>query len=290
MTRTKLDIFSYTDFRRFLADRIEELHEDSSKYSQRYLCRRVGLANNNYLRMIIDGKRNLTDPVARKLAKEMGLNKAESAFFFEMIRYGQSRTIEAKTEALEVMRHNRKFSTVQKLSLEHFDYMTNPLTLAIREMVNYDDFEEDPRWIGRQLTFKASSRQIREAIEKLLGLGLLQRDDSGRLKATFQHTVTGDVLGSTPLRVYHSRMLESALKAIELPPDQRYLRGLTMSVPRSAYGKIVEMYSEFVDQVRGVINEAVAPDHVYHMELALFPLARRVTPLPDDEGPEKGGK
>ena len=274
MRRTRLPIFEYTDFRRFLEDRLAELRNEDAKYSRRYICKRLELAGNNYLKLIIDGARNLTEPVARKLVSAIGLRKDEASFFLDLVRYNHAKSIEAKAEALETLKKNRRFRDIHQLQLDHLAYMVDPLTLALREMVNYPDFREDPAWIAKQLTFKASRVQIEAGLEKLIGLELIKRDDRGRLQATYLHTATGDKLGSVPLRMFHRTMLEFAQRAIELPVETRYFRGLTMSIPAELYPKIVDEYCRFVEKVRAMVDGGDDCDHVYHLETGLFPLAR----------------
>ncbi len=275
MKRTKLNIFDYTDFRQFIEDRLNELSADNAKYSRRYIVRCMGLSGNNYLKMIIDGSRNLTDDVARKLVDAIALKEDEARFFYDLVAYGQAKTTKVRTEAFENLRRNRRFKKVHSLDLDHYDYMTDTLTLALRELINYPDFQEDPTWISKQLTIKATPKAIREGFGKLIRLGLVERDVDGHLKVTMLHTATGDQLGNEPLRVYHRNMLKAAMKAQDLPADRRYYRGLTMSISKEIYGEIVDLYCEFVDKVRARINDAEEPDHVYHMELSLIPLAMR---------------
>lgn len=275
MKRTKLNIFDYTDFRQFIEDRLNELSNDNAKYSRRYIVRRMGLSGNNYLKMIIDGSRNLTDDVARKLVEAIGLKEDEAGFFYGLVTYGQAKTTKLRAEAFEKLRRNRRFKKVHGLDLDHYDYMTNTLTLALRELINYPDFQEDPSWISRQLTFKATPKAVREGFEKLIRLGLVERDTDGRLKVTMLHTATGDQLGNEPLRVYHHNMLKAAMKAQDLPVDKRYYRGLTMSISQDVYHEVVDLYCEFIDKVRARINDTEEPDHVYQMEMGLFPLAMR---------------
>lgn len=284
MKRTKLDIYSYTDYRQFLEDRLGELKKENPKFSQRYLCRRIGLASNSYLKMIIEGSRNLTDAVFRKLTDALGLTLEETSFFYNLVRFGQAKNTIDREEAFKQLRRSRRFSNIHKLGLDHYDYLTDPLMLALREMINYGDFREDPAWIRSQLTIKATPKQIRDGLKRLQELGLAYRDESNTLHVTNLHTKTAEDLGSTPLRVYHRNILKAAVECMELPVDQRNFHGLTMSIPEEMYGEILEMYMEFVDRVRSAVDGADNSDHVYHMEMLLFPLARRrPSELDEDE-------
>jgi len=275
MKRTRLTIYEYTDFRRFIADRLTELHVERSQYSRRYICRKLGLASNNYLKLIIEGQRRLTDSLAPKLAEILGLSDRETEFFLDLVGYNQARTTTAKNKALNDLRLHRRFVQVHQLAIDAFDYFADPITVAMRELVALEDFQEDPDWISARLRQPATPRQIRAAITKLERLGLLARDPNGRLHAVDAHQDSGAQLGSAPLRTYHVNMLRLAGEAMELPPTTRYYQGLTVSIPGSAYERIVAQVQKAVEEVRSIVDEARPCEHVYHLELAFFPLTKR---------------
>ncbi|RJO64600.1 MAG: TIGR02147 family protein [Myxococcales bacterium] len=272
MKRTKLDIFAYTDFRRFLEDRLEELRAEDKKYSRRYFVQKLELASSNYLKRIIDGSRKLSDSLARRVTQEIGLNKEETRFFQQLVRYGQTNDTQSRTEALEDLRRNRRFVDVHQLELNRFDYYADPLMVALREMADLRDFQEDPGWIAARLPFNAGKKRIAEAIARLVASGHLARGEDGRLAAVHKHQDTGEQLGSMTLRTYHLKMLERAMASMELPVEQRHYLGLAMSIPVSAYDAIVEEMKHCRDRVRAIVDAAEETERVYHLEMAFFPL------------------
>lgn len=275
MKRTKLNIYSYLNYRMFLAHRLVELKKESSKYSQRFFARRLGLSTNNYLKRIADGERNLSDKLARKVAEVIGLNQGESGFFLDLVRFNQAKTTESKTDALESLRKNKRFVKVHQLELDQFDYFSDPLTLTMRDLVGLEDFNEDPKWIAGKLQEKVRPKAIRESLAKLERLGQLKRDRDGILQVTHAHQSTGPQLGSQPLRQYHLNMLAMAAQSMELPTDTRHFRGLTMSIPTKSYEQIVEELSLCINKVRAIIDASKDSEHVYHLEMGFFPLTKR---------------
>ena len=275
MKRTELNIFEYTDFRNFLNDRLNELKDDNTTFSRRYFVKKLGLASSSYLSRIIDGSKNLSERLARKLPDVLGLTVEETSFFYDLVRYGQAKTTAAKVEALDMLRRNRRFIKVHQLALDHFDYYSDPLTLTLREMVANRDFSEEPQWIAKRLPFKSSPKKIKLAIEKLIRLGFLERDDQGKLVVCTKHVASGDHLGSVPLRTYHRNMLEMAAESIEKPVNIRHFRGLTVSIPSETYEEITEQMAMCVNRVRAIVDASGPSDHVYHLEMSLFPLTNR---------------
>lgn len=273
MKNTKLDIFSYTDFKRFLEERLLELKDQDAKFSRRYLIKRLGLANSNYLKMIIDGKRPLTVPLAQKLAHETGLEPKETAFFLRLVRFAQAETSEEKVQALAELRKHRRFCQVHALALRHVDYMTDPLLLTLRELVALPDFCEDAAWIGSRLALRSTARSIESGLATLLKQDLLARDETGRLRQTTTHQATGAQLGNVPLRRYHKTMLALAAAAQEQAVERRNFSGISFSADADTYSQVLARYAEFLDEVRAICDAAKTPDRVYHLESVLFPLA-----------------
>lgn len=274
MRKTDLNIYSYTEFRSFLNDRLLELKKQDRKFSRRFLSKKLDLANSNHLKLIIDGARNVSEELTQRLARVLGLNKEERLFFLDLVHYGQAKTTEAKADSFEKLRRNRHFMKVHQLTSDQFDYYADPLMLTLREIVALKDFQEDPEWIASRMPTKVTFEEIKKALSKLQRLGLLVRDSEGLLKLAHQHQRTGEQLGSTPLRTYHRKMLSLAAKALELPVEKRYYNGLTMAIKADMYPKLLELHAEFIDKVRSLIDEEEAYDDVYHLETTLFPLTR----------------
>lgn len=275
MKTSSLDIFSFLDYRAYLAARLNELLAENPKYSRRFICRKLELASNNYLKLILDGSRNLTFALAPRLADVLGLGPEEKRFFLDLVAYNQAKSVTAKNEALEAMRRHRRFVKVQRLAIDEFDYLADPLPLALRELVALDDFDEAPEWIAARLRLPTSPARIRAAIAKLLRLGLIRREEGGRLRVVAEHQDSGPRLGSVPLRTYHLNMLKLAAEAMTLPTDERYFQGLTVSMPESAYQPVIERIREAVEEIRGLIAAATPSEAVYHLEVAFYPLTTR---------------
>ena len=224
MKRSKLNIFDYTDFRCFLRDRLGEMKEQDKKYSLRYLSNKMGLASKSHLKMVADGARNLSPELAEQMASVFGLNEQETGFFLVLIRFGQAKSLSEQQDALAELRKRRRFLAVHQLKLDRFDYLSDPLTLALREMVTFADFQENPDWIQKRLPKKFSKTKILEAIDKLLRIGLLFRQQDGSLAVAQKHQHTGDDFRSTALKLFYQNAFRQAAQSLTQPADEAALR------------------------------------------------------------------
>lgn len=272
MKRSQLDIFEYTDFRAWLKDRFSELKASDKKYSLRYLARKMGLSSNSHLKMVMDGSHNMSIDLARKVARFFILNKQETDFFVNLVKYGQARNTREKSEALDELRKVSQFVKLHQLELDQFDYYNDKLTLILRELVVLPDFKEDTKWIARQLPFKATAGEIHKAIDKLVRLKLLSRDEDGTLFVTNPHVTTGNSIDKVALRSYYMNGFSDAAGSLEMPGTYRHVGGITMAISRKTYDKIVNHFQEFLNVIRSEVSADERPDSVYQLVLGLHPL------------------
>lgn len=278
MKKSHLDIYSYSDYRRYLKERFDELKSQDRKYSLRFLAKHLDLKSNSHLKMVMDGDHNLSPQLSRKLAEFLELSEPETAFFIALVAFCQARTTPEKTEALEELRRRTRFVRLHRTALDQLDYLNDPLTLTLREMVGLPDFSEDPKWIAARLQFKATANEIQEALEKLLRLGLLCRSEQGRLVQTTPHLDTGHGFGPVALRGYYQGAFERAAQSLDMPSHERHLGGMTMAVSSATYERILEHFAAFMDTVRREVDADSEPQRVYQFVAGLTPLSKAATP------------
>src|SRR5579863_779180 len=86
-----IDVFSYQDFRAFLKDFYRERRQKDRKFSIRFFARRAGLRSQNYLKVVMDGRRSLTPRNLPKFIKGLGLGGTEAEFFEALVNLNQAR-------------------------------------------------------------------------------------------------------------------------------------------------------------------------------------------------------
>ena len=290
MKRSNLDIYAYTDFRAFIQDRLAELKELDRKYSLRFLSNKLGLSSKSHLKMVADGKHNISEPLARKLATALGLDNGEIDFFLTLVTYGQAKDGEQRAAALEKLRSAKRFLQLHQVDLDQLDYYSDPVTLTLRELVELPDFEESSAWIGRRLPVKATAAGIRKAIEKLLRLGLLERDGDGRLRQAQTHIHSGHGFNSVALGTLYRESFQRAADSLAIPGTERYLGTILGAISKDSYDKIVRYYDEFIDKVRNVIDQDQQPEQVYQLVMGLYPLSRSDASSKEPGRPKRGGK
>ena len=81
------EIARYSCYRAFLKDFFTYKKSLRSGFSYRQFSLLVGLRSPNYLQLVIQGKRNLTETTGRRLAEALKLSAKEVNYFEALIRF-----------------------------------------------------------------------------------------------------------------------------------------------------------------------------------------------------------
>jgi uncharacterized protein (TIGR02147 family) len=273
-TRLQIDVFQYLDYRAFLRDAYADLKARQEGFSYRAFSKRAGMSSPNFLKLVIDGKRNLTASSVERFAEALALSARESAFFRELVGFEQAATAAQKNEHYERIGRFRKHRAVRRLERDTFAYLSHWYYPAIRELVSCPSFREDPEWIAAQLRPAVPPSRVREAIDTLLEVGVLERDADGKLVQGEPLLSTGPEVRSLAIGNFHRQMMERAADSIELiDREQREISGLTVALSRERF----EMFKRKIHALRAELLELSAdetePTRIVQFNFQAFPLA-----------------
>ena len=140
----KPDIFAYLSYREYLSDYYDAAKANTRAFSYRYFSRKAGYSSPNFLKLVIDGKRNLSAESVEKFARALKLGRDEGRFFANLVALEQAETDADRNEAYEKIAASRTFRAARRLDHGFFDYLSHWHNPAIREMVLRPEFVEDP--------------------------------------------------------------------------------------------------------------------------------------------------
>lgn len=272
-------MYSYADYRRYLAD-YYTYAKAAHAFSFRAFSQRAGIRSSNYLRLVIDGERNLSAPMAVRFARGCGLTGDAALFFCELVSYCQAPSAIERNRAYERLCRFRPFRAVHRLAREQAEYHSHWYVPAIRELARRTDFHDDPEWVAAQLTPRISAAQAERAIETLLSLGLVRRvpDPSGaRLEQTSELVSTGAGPLGHHIVSFHHMMLERAAYALDhVPRDERDISCLTLCVSDAKLRELQERVRAFRRELLQAAEVGDAPERVIQINFQLFPLSTSV--------------
>lgn len=269
----KTDVFDYLDYRAFLRDCYAE-RQRSRALSYRGFARRAGLRSPNYLKIVIEGKRNLSDELAGRFAGAFGLEADEREFFVALVQFNQARTAAARNAAYTRLTGFRRYRQARPLEVQHAAYHSTWYVPAVRELATRRGFREDPGWIARTLRPVITRAEAAHALRTLQELGLLVRDDQGCL-------VQGDALLSTGpetqghhIANYHRMMLEMAAQSIDtMDASERDISSLTLCLGEDGLRRLKDRIQRFRRELLDLSTLERDPRQVVQVNFQLFPLS-----------------
>jgi len=90
-----ISIFEYDDYRAYLRDLYEHLKKTGTHFSYRSFSSKAGFRSPNILKLVIDGKRNLSPQSVQKFARALNLKKDEAEFFRILVNLNQAGSVDA---------------------------------------------------------------------------------------------------------------------------------------------------------------------------------------------------
>lgn len=267
-------IYMYNDYRQFLKDRYAELKKTQRSFSYRYFSQKAGFASPNFLKLVMEGQRNLSAESAQKFAHALKLGVKESRFFEILVQYNQTADGAQKQSYYEQMLAFGDYRKTHHLVEAQYAYLTHWYYPAIVELAHLKDFQEDPQWIASALGERISTREVREALQVVESIGLLQRNTDGKLVPGHAALTTGPEAASLAAHSYHQQILDLAKEAVDTQSQEtREFGAITMAVSPAQLAKLKDMIRDFR---RTVVNYLSTPDEsanaVYQFAVQLFAL------------------
>jgi uncharacterized protein (TIGR02147 family) len=270
----RVSVFEYTDFRKYLADHYAAEKARRPSFSYRAFARRAGFSSPNFLKLVIDGQRNLGTQSVPSFAKALGLGPEEATFFADLVAFGQAPTVEEKNRHFERIAASRRFRAARRIDGALFEYLSHWWTPAIREMAGRADFRDDPAWVAKELRPRIRAADAKRALGTLVTLGLLVRDENGRLVRGEPTLTTGHEVQSIAVVNYHRQMLERAAEAIEAQPSaRREFAAVTVCIQAGTVTDLKARVQRFCEEVLERSDRDEKPEVVYQVNVQLFALA-----------------
>lgn len=276
-------VFEYIDYRIYLKDFYNFNKKRMKYFSYRFFSKNAGINSPNFLKQVIEGKRNLTRPVVEKFLKAMNLNDKESVYFKNLVFFNQAKTAMEKQGHYIVLKSLAKTVNEKVVGADVYDYFDSWYVCVVRELICQHDFQDDYAGIAGTVFPKITPKQAEEAVKLLLNINLVKKGRDGKYFQVDNAISTGAEVTSLAVRNFNRTMIGLAGAALDkVPVNRRYASGITMGIPREGYDVFVAEIYAFKDRLVRIANSFSEADVVYQMNVQLFPLSKIV-----DEGKKR---
>ena len=269
------DILEYTSYRQYIADYYAE-RKAKSAFSWQEFASLAGFSSSIFLKYVSEGRYNLGEATAMRVATAIKLADYECDFFVELVKFDHAKTDAEKKAAYGRMISIAEAHKAKILEGDAFRFFENWKNPVIRELAPSMPGAK-PLALAKACRPEITAAEVSDTLKFLLKAGLLKKDDSGNYIQTEKSVTTGS-MDVTPVAVrgMHRQMGEFALDAIEgVPQDKRHFSGITLGITHEAYEEIVEEIAECRKRIIAIATKNAATDEVYRLNMQFFPMTNR---------------
>lgn len=282
-SKNTLSIYGYTNYRKYLHDYYEFKKRGPRGYSYRNFAKSAGFSSPNIMKLIIEGKRNLSHESIAKVIQALSFSGAMGEYFTALVLMNQASSDEEKAIHFNTLQKLTPHAKKRDLNVEGLKYLSHWLHATLREMAQFPDFKDDPYWIARRLVFPVTIGEIGNALSFLFDEKFIEKTDQG-FKIGDHMVLSSDEVRSLAIRNYHRQMLELARQSLEnLPMESREFGALTLNLPESALPELKAKLKairkdlhEWSLQISQHASNNERAEAVTQINFQMFPLSRRV--------------
>ena len=267
-------IIEYSDFRKYMRDFYEE-RKLRHVFSWREFSKAAGFTSSSYMKVVCDGKSNLSRIGVERTGQAMGLVGFEMDYFRAMVNFGQETDETKKKAAYEEMLSIAKIHKVRVIEGELFKFYETWKNPVLRELAPLMP-GATPGEIAKKCYMDISANDVKETLDFLTKAGFIKKTGEN----TFIQTETS-IKGSPEatklaIRDMHREMAKIAASSLDLAKTERNFSGVTMGISKDSYEQIVKELDECRRKIISIAAGDKNIDQVYRLNLQLFPLTRKV--------------
>jgi uncharacterized protein (TIGR02147 family) len=272
-----LNIFEYTDFRKYLAHWFEEKKKEQPAFSYTSFAQKAGFGDRGFLHNVIHGKRSLTKESLIKVSQAIGHSKPEAEYFENLVFFNRSADLKDRNyfyEKLNGVKSTEK-AAVKALQTrkDQYEFYSQWYHCAVRSLIDMYPFKDDYRWLAKNIFPPISPKQAKLSVQLLEKLGLIQRQKNGAFKLTSKSITTGSEIVSLAVHNFHKEAADLAKNALErVPLDKRNITGLTLGISEKTYLKLCEEIRQFRSKIVRIVEQDEEADRTYQLIFNLFPI------------------
>ena len=268
-------IFTYIDYRRFLGDYYQEKKRNSRHFSYRYFASKAGFASPVFLKLIIEGKRNLSRVMIPRFCAAIGLNPKQACFFEHLVLFNQAKSSIEKQEHYAVMVSMIGKIAERQVEIGQYEYFSHWYTPVILELVCQNGYKGSGADLAALVLPPIKPREARWSLDLLLRLKLVERLPDGSFRRSFAALHGCAETAAISLRSFNRQMIERALDAIDnIPAGKRHASGVTAGISRRTYDVIEAEIEAFKDRIITIVNNDEGSEQVCQLNIQLFPLSK----------------
>ena len=273
--KNKIRVFDYKNYRAFLRDWYTNEKTSRSTFSFRSFARKAGFKTSNFLMLVMNGKRNLTESSLNKFIIGLGLNKQDSEFFRNLIFFNQAKTNEEKDIYYQRMLLSKKYKKIKPIEGKQYEYYSKWYHPVIRELIASKEFDGTFEWLAKNVHPSITTSQAEKSVKLLEGLGFVKKVGANKWKQTDTVISTGPTLKSVIVHNYHKELIKLSMNMMDDDKlKNRDVSAITLGVRRSKMKEVIKKIREFRQEILKLASTEDEPEEVAQLNIQFFPVTK----------------
>jgi uncharacterized protein (TIGR02147 family) len=281
-------VSDYMDFRTYLAAFFDYKRKQSAgdlrPYSYATFSAGANIKSPNYLKMIIEGRRNLSSDMILKFAKALGLNKELTEDFDLLVSYGQAMDGADRNMFLKKLSEHRVQVKLRTGEIDKKTWEKIPSWAAwvIYAMVDQEGVRYDLKSLKDLLRGKASEDEIEQALGSLFKSGELVMDPAtGEVTKARTLIESAEDVPVALVRKLQAQLMYLGLESLyQDAATEREFGTLTLSLTKQEFEEVkfkLRQIRKQINKDNSIARMSSKGDRVYQLNIQLFPVTNLAT-------------
>lgn len=267
-----INIYGYSDYRKYLLDFIADKKLQNTSFSCRLLSIRLGISAATLVR-ILNGTRNLSKTLLPVFIKNLKLTGETADYFSLMVQIAHEKELNKKNKLYQSLLDLRS-KRVKKINQKQHSLFEKWYLLALREIIDIKGGVDDCDDIAGCLRPQVPVKEIKKEIAMLKNLGIIADNGSGRMGATEKLLSTGETWENMVIQKYQSDMIQLAGNALHsFPKSDRDISTMTVGFCPDDVIKVKEILKRTRQEIMTLAEDAKNREYVYQINIQVFPLS-----------------
>ncbi len=281
------NVTEYMDYRKYLADfyayRREQTKKDLRPYSYQMFSAAANIKSPQYLRLIIDGKRNLSDDMIGKFSKALNLNRENTEELKSLVHYTQATDPSERNRFLKDLMEKRVNQKIKsgEIDSKAFEKIPGWVAWILYSMTDVKGVNFEISQLKQLLGEKATQDEIQEALNKLLESGQLVRDpETQEIKKSRPLMENADNIPVALVRKLQAELLYLGMESLfQDDPTDREFGTVTLSMTEKEFEEIKFKLRQIRKQMtkdNSIARSQSAGERIYQLNIQLFPVTKKL--------------
>jgi uncharacterized protein (TIGR02147 family) len=280
------ELSQYMDYRKYLADfyayKREITKRDLRPYNYQMFSAAANIKSPQYLRLIIEGKRNLSIDMVAKFAKALSLQKDQTEELKNLVNYTQATDPAERNRYLKALMEKRVSLQIKSGEIDSKAWEKVPgwVTWILYSMVDQKGVTFEPAQLKQLLGEKATQDEIQESLKKLLDSGELVRNpETGAVKKVRPLMESADNIPVALVKKLQAELLYLGMESLfQDEPTEREFGTVTLSLTESEFEEIKFKLRQMRKQLTKdnvIARTQTEGDRIYQLNIQLFPVTKQ---------------